>query len=362
MKKIDTQRLHPVEYQLLVTNQVTGETYDLTKRSTSITHTTQIWSGNPGELTAELVYVEGDTFFIPHGSRVVFKVDGETVFVGNSVKIQGTVGASFEKIYMMKALDQKFYLKSASLEYRVYETLDEFFTRIMGTTGLNFSVEATSSYILPPKVFDNYTVWAMLQRSVEETNIGEAKFGRMHYIIRDVAGVLKLQEMRQLITDVTFGDNDYVIQADFVTEISSNTYNKIIGVQEDQEVGVKWIHTAKDSDSMNAWGTLVKQISVPEGKPIDEAKTLIEDYLEFHNTPTETLSMQTLWKPGILAGNGFKVILQGLDVSGNFWATKVTDRYINNMAYKDMEVFFVSDIDHIRTDRPTDRWGLGGSL
>lgn len=341
---MDKLKYSKYEWLVLIQNVNTGKTYNVTKMTTEITLTSEWMTGNSGKCELLLVVQPQDDMEWltkarvgmdeKHGHIVQFSVNGSGQFKGYITR----VGQDATHIVKVTARDQIFYLKSVDMLYTENMTASDIFTDVCNRKAhLSHEVKTPASAVLTAYYYGiDYTMFNMIKHAIDHANVAENK----QYLIRDEFGSLVFTEMQELITDVKLGDNEYAIAYQFESNIEEETYNYIKAFRPNEEIGMFDVWVAQDSDTINRWGQLNHIFEVDKDMTDAEIIALTEQKLEFFNTPLETLSIVAMGHLDIAAGNGIKLNIGKIELSGCFWITNCKHVYGNNRHTMDLELFY----------------------
>ena len=341
---MDKLKYSEYEWLVVIQNVNSGNTYDVTRMAERVELRSEWMTGFPGTLEMFLVATpDTDMGWLTearagmdekHGHLVIFSVDGQGQFKGYVTN----VGLTESNIVEVRARDQIFYLKSRDMLYTEEMTASGIFTDVCDRkANLNHEVRVPASKILAPYYYGtDYTMFNMIRHAIDSANVAENK----QYLIRDEFGTLVFTELRELLTEVRLGDKEYATGYRYESGIEEETYNHVRAYRPNEEIGMFDTWVAKDSDTIGRWGQLNLIFEVDKDMTDAEIIALTEQKLEFFNTPLDTISIRALGHLDIHAGNGIKLDIGKIGLTGNFWITRCKHTFTNNFHVMDLELFY----------------------
>ena len=315
-----------MKYELIVQNNVTGKAWEISELVSEVSWSTQLVS-QPGCLTFSYIDEKNDVI-IPEGSIVSFKVDGQGVFFGMVFK----VGTSENKMVAITAYDQLRFLKNKDTYIMSGMTASQFFSKICLDFNLKHNIIDSSSYTLPATVYDNKSIYEMLENTIDLTLINTGSW----FCIRDNFGKLEFQLINRLKTLLFIGDQSSLSKYTFDSSIDDDTYNQIKLIKENKETLKREVYIVKDSSTIKSWGTLQYFEKMDENANAAQIQARAEMLLKLKNRKTKSLKLDTvLGDLRVFAGSGVILgieHLQAFDVAMNkfFMVTRATHTFKND--------------------------------
>lgn len=291
--------------ELIAQNVNNGTIYDLSQSIKSISWQTAL-SGTPGKL--ELNYIDNKDVYLPYGSPISFKVDGEGVFFGYVFKRSKSPDyklpiTAYDSLRYLKNKDT--YSKS-TLENM---TASERFAKICKDKELKYRVVDASDYKLPGALFDNKTLFDIIQDGIDNTLTYKQKW----YMIRDSFGTIEFKDIANMKTNLVIGDSSLLLDYDFTGSIDNDTYNQVKLVKESKETGKREIYLVKDSATIKSWGLLQHYEKINDSLNDSQAKEMAENILKLKNRPTKTVKVTCLGDMRVHAGVGIILSIKELE-------------------------------------------------
>jgi len=307
------------EYLILLQDIDSGILHDITNVTTQVEYTTERMTGHPGTLELFLVVRPEDEYLSglimadanKHGHIIQFSINGVGVFMG-----YGTfIGSDATHIVKLRARDQMFYLKSRDILFTENMTASQIFTQVCNRKeNIKHEVRVQSRAINDPYRYQDYTLFNMIDRAIDETIVKESE-DRNLYIIRDEFGTLIFTELRQLNTDILLGDSEYAIGYMYESSIEEDTYNSIKIFRNNEDEGIRDIWIVQDSNSIAQWGKLQLLVEAEKAETDLELENLGRNLLEYHNVPDTTLSITAIGRLNAYAGNSIKLNLSKIGLT-----------------------------------------------
>lgn len=291
-----------------------GVTVEYVRRSTA------------GKLQCKVL--KDDTIDFHEGDAISLQVNGTPYFYGYVFQ-KSRVG---DGIINVVAYDQLRYLKNkdtlifGGTATELLQLIARNFSLKLGSdvTNTKFAVEA--------KIFDNKTLFDMLEGTLDETLIATGK----NYVLYDDFGFLFLKDMENMVLEDFLIEDSNIQDFSYSTSIDNNTYNKIKLAYDNKETGVREIFQTQDNVTIGNWGTLQYYEKV-QSKEL--AKVRAEAYLKIYNRKTRNLQIKGAFGDiRVRAGTGIYIHLDIGDiiVHNRMWVEKVKHVFEQNMHKMDL--------------------------
>ena len=291
--------------EIIVQDSKSGIVYDISELVTLIKWETSLIN-QPGKLTFS--YLEDEKISINEGSSLSFKVDGKGVFFGYIFKR----GKKKDEKIPVTAYDQMRYLKNKDTYVLSNLTASQIFTTLCNDFKLSAKVKDASSYIVSPRVYDNKTLFEIIQHAIDETLINTGNW----YMIRDNFGKLEFVSINSLKTDVFIGDESLLIDFDYESSIDDDTYNQIKLIKENKETKKREIYIVKDSNTIKQWGLLQYFEKMDENANAAQIQARAEMILKLKNRATKKLKLECLGDLKVFVGSGIVLGISDLEKEG----------------------------------------------
>ena len=314
-------------YEILIANKRTGKVFDVTNSVTTASWTTER-IGSPGKLdftvlkAGELDFTEGDT--------VRLSVDGQLQFYGwVFTKVKDRYGVIETTCY-----DRIRYLK-ANASYAFYDqTATDILVQIAEDLEIDLGEVDDTFYALPSLVATDQCCIDTIQNALNQTLLNTGRI----FFLYDNGNGLSLREPVNMRTNIMIGDESYLGDYNYTTDIDKQTYNYVKLARPNESTGRADVVIAEDSETMYRWGKLqlYKQVdeSLNAAQMMDQAKQT----LSFYNRRRRTLTASSLGVPGLRAGQMVYMKVDNLgDINLNQWMLieKMTHTFQNH--YHTME-------------------------
>jgi hypothetical protein len=280
--------------ELIVQNRTNGKIYDISELVGSVTWDTEL-KGQPGKLTFD--YIEDSSVIIPEGSPLTFKVDGRGVFYGFVFKRSLTNDKNKKTI---TAYDQMRYLKNKDTYVISGMTASNLFAKLCKDVQLPYRVTNDSSYVLAKQVFDNKTLFEIIEAGIDQTLAYTGNW----YTIRDNFGTLEFVNLNSLKTNVFIGDESLLSAYTYTGSIDEDTYNQIKLIKENSETGKREIFVVKDSSTIAQWGLLQYFEKMDKEANSAQITQRANSLLALKNRVTHELKLDCLGDLRVSAGSG----------------------------------------------------------
>lgn len=320
-----------MKFEVLVQNNNNGTAYDITELITDI-----MWETNIIDSPAKLAftYILDGNDVMAEGSPISLKIDDNGVFFGyvfkRTQKQDGKIAVT--------AYDQMRYLKNKDTYVFSGATASKIFAKICSDYKLKHKIVDASSFVCPPKVNDNKSLFEMLQEAIDQTLIHTGKW----YIIRDNFGVLEFINLTRLRTDLFIGTESLLTGFDYESSIDDDTYNQIKLIKENKETLKREVFIVKDSANMRKWGTLQYFEKMDESANPAQIQERAEMLLKLKNRATKKLKINCIGDLRVRAGSG---VVLGIDELGesipknkHFIVTSCSHKFQNDSHTMDLEI------------------------
>lgn len=314
-------------YEILIANKRTGKVYDVTNSVTTASWTTER-SGAAGKLTFTIL--KTPTLDFTEGDSVRLAMDGELQFFGwVFTKSKDRYGVIDVTCY-----DRIRYLK-ANASYAFYDqTASDILIQIAEDLEIDLGIIANTGYALPSLVETDQCCLDTIQKALNETLLNTGKI----FFLYDNGTGLSLQEPAEMRTPYMIGDESYLGDYKYVTDIDKQSYNYVKLARPNDSTGRADVVVAQSSETMYRWGKLqlYKQVdgSLNTAQMLDQATQM----LDYYNRRRRTLSASSLGIPGLRAGQMVFMKVDNLgDIDLSQWLliNKMTHTYENG--YHTME-------------------------
>ena len=294
-----------MQIKIILQNSENGDLYDISTIVSNIEIKTYI-SGQPGTMQFDIIRDVG--LVLNEGSRVLYKVNDVGIFYGYIFKLQtDETGKTKVTCY-----DQLRYLKNKDFYLNKGETLSETFAKVCDKYNLKYQIVDGSDYKATPKIFDNKTLYEVLQYSIDENIRNTGKY----FIIRDNFGVLELRDITRLKTPYVIGDASLLSKYKFERTIDKQTYNQVKITQENKKEFTFNTVVQFDSDNQKRWGILQYYRSASDKATTAEIEDLAANLLKLYNREGRNLSVDIIPEKDdmgifeLIAGSGFYLNLK----------------------------------------------------
>ncbi|MCI9140269.1 hypothetical protein D7X25_22705 [bacterium 1XD42-8] len=295
-----------MKIEMVMQNAETGICVDIGNLVTSIQWDTRIEDNQPGKLRFGLYKEEG--IEVTYGSIVRLKVEEIPVFYGYIFSFHETES----KEMTVTAYDQMRYLQNKDTMVFTDSCASQRFKEICQAFSLKYQIVKASSYLCPGEVWDNKSLYDMIQRAVDVTLIHEKEW----YVVYDDFGTLTFNSLRNMKTSLRFGDKELLTGYEFTGSIDEDTYNQVKLVKEDTEAKKREIYITKDRDTIRKWGILQHFQKIEEKANGAQIKELAQMILKSKNRPKKTLKITTIGDWNVRAGSGILLNISDLEDKG----------------------------------------------
>ena len=321
-----------MDIELLVQDNKTGKAWDLSELAGPITWTTEL-SNQPGKLTFS--YIEDKDVDFGEGSVVRLKVDGQNVFYGYVF----SHGRTESYKITITAFDSMRYLKNKDTYVISGMTASDIFTKLCKDFNLPYTVTNSASYKISNRVFDNKSLFEIMETAIDETLIYTGKW----FQVRDNFGKLQFVDLNSRKTTVVIGDESLLKSYSFESSIDSDTYNQVKLVQENKTSKKREAYIQKDSSTIKQWGVLQYFETMDENANAAQIKERAKMLLKLKNRVTKTLRLECIGNLSVSSGSGIvlsisDLLREGVTVNEYFLVTSCTHTFENHKHSMSLEV------------------------
>jgi hypothetical protein len=298
-----------------------GEIFEISTLSERIQFTTHI-DGQPGKMTFLINDDPANQLRITNGGTVAYSEKGNGIFQG----FVFTIGADATGAHNVVVYNQMRYLKSTATRMLRGLTASQIFELICREFGLHYRVLTPTTWIVPEKLYNNKTLYAIIEEAIMRTNVAT---GQKHFI-RDNFGVLEFTEIRQHVTNLIIGENSLLTSYQYEKSIDRDTFNFIKIAQLDNTRGTLTLRSESDAANTSRWGKLQYTVNVDETFTEAEMIRLGRDLLSLKNRETQTMKLAAIRVPELVAGSGFTLDLAKLGIRQQMWVETATHTITDN--------------------------------
>lgn len=290
---------------ILYHNTITDTIYDISDLVSSIDINSQ-FDEQPTSVTIKLI--NRDKMSLPSGSILSVKADQLPLFLGYQFKREG--GDDVQET--LTFYDQLRYLQFKDTLVLGEKTIGELFSQLCNYKGLKHRVvNNVTNYRLPMKIYENKTIYSMLQDMLDEVFIATGT----KLLIWDNFGILELRDVTTLKAKLFFGDGSLLTGYSFTQSIDDETFNIIKLIRENKETGKMEEVVEMSRPTIKLWGQLQYHAKVDEG--VGDLRTHARNLLVVHNREEKTLELDTIGDFRVRAGIGIIVHVGGVkDIFG----------------------------------------------
>ena len=317
-------------YNIIIANKRTGEVFDVTNCVTTAAWTTER-TGAAGKLTFTIL--KTPTLDFTEGDSVRLTLDGELQFFGWVFnKSKDRYGVIETTCY-----DRIRYLK-ANASYAFYDlTAGEIIKQIAEDLEIDVGTIENTGYALPSLVATDQCCLDTIQTALNQTLLNTGKI----YFLYDNGTGLSLQEPANMRTEYMIGDESYLGDYTYVTDIDKQSYNYIKLARPNEETGRADVVVAQSSRTMYRWGKLQLYKQVDSSLNTAQMQEQAAQMLEYYNRRRRTLSATSLGIPSLRAGQMVFMKVDNLgDIDLSQWLliNKMTHTYQNGFHTMDFEL------------------------
>lgn len=315
--------------ELYIQNSNNGTIYDVSDLAMQI-EVKQSLSDTAGQLSCILQKDPNNLLKLSNGSIVSFIVDKVGFFYGYIFKI----GTDADSNYKITAYDQMRYLKNSDVYMFKGMTSSEIFAKICNDYGLKYKIKVPSFYKPEAYLFDNKTLYAIIKRGIDLSNINE----KAQFFVLDRFGVLTWSELSYEKTNIQLGDNSLVTSFTYERSIDDEVYNKVKFYRDNENTGKRDIWIVKDSDNIKRWGTLQFLKKADDNLNSSQIKERAQNYLKVKNREKETFKLSAEGIPQLVAGRGIKAVISRENINKWMWIKSSTHTFTKDTHTMDLEV------------------------
>lgn len=286
-----------------------------------------------GKLTFKVL--DDGRIHFEEGNAIRMSVDGQNVFYGFVFDIE----RSKDKLISVTCYDQLRYLKNKDTYVYRNKTAGDVVRMIADDFSLRVGDIENAGYVIPSRVEDNAALFDIVQNALDLTMTATGQL----YVLYDDFGKIALKNINHMRVMDIYG-NVLVIHMDtagdyrYSSSISSNTYNKIKLIYENNEAGTRDVFISKDTGNINKWGVL--QYFDTIDKNVNGAAKA-DALLSLYNKKTKTLQVKDcLGDVRVRAGSMLIVYLDLGDVQLKNWmiVEKVKHKFKNKEHWMDLNL------------------------
>ncbi len=291
--------------------------------------------GSPGKLQCKVYKFANDNMTQSIDSNLNFQ-EGDAIrfYVNNVPYFYGYIfkkSRSSDGIINITAYDQLRYFKNKNTMIFGGKT-SELLYELANDYNLQIGEIQDSQFCLQPQIFDNKSLFDIVQEFIDKTLIATGKL----FVLYDDFGFLCLKDMDNMVLEDFLVNENNASDFDYSTSIDEQSYNKIIFAVDNKQTGVREIYQTQNGESMAKWGTLQYYQHV-DSKEI--AMTRLQRYLKVYNRKTRNLQIKNiLGDLRVRGGSGIYVNLNLGDIIVNhrMWVEKVKHSFKENEHFMDV--------------------------
>lgn len=233
-------------------------------------------TGSPGKFVFTVVKTVGLAFH--EGDRVRFLYGDKLVFVGFIFQKHRTRDHHIE----VTAYDQIRFLKNKTTYLMQDVRADQVLSRIAADYHLATRELPNTGFVIEKFDQSNKTMLDIILEALELTQNATRRF----YYLYDDAGYLALGDIATSHTGLTIHE-DSAEDFDYTTSIDSDTYNRIVVVDNERKSGDS-LAVAEDEGSQEKWGVLTHYV---DSSNISNPQEYANNLLKYHNRISRSLSV-----------------------------------------------------------------------
>ena len=246
-----------------------------------------------------------------------------------------TIGTDGTSTYKLTAYDQMRYLKNEEVYVTQGLTSSQIFEKVCYDNQLRYKVKVPSAYIPSDFLHDKKSLYEIINRGRKMANIYENK----QYYITDEFGTLTWSELGSEKTNLILGESSLITDYRYERSIDKETYNQIKMYRENSDTGKRDIWIAKDSDNIKRWGKLQLLQKADDNDTPAMIQETIQNYLKLKNREVKTLKLNAIGVNELVAGRGFKFILDRENIRQDMWIVNSTHKYDKDNHTMELEVY-----------------------
>lgn len=291
---------------------------------------TTVRSGTAGKLTASMRNMKLNEF--DEGSRLRLSVNGSTVFFGFVFKRKMARDGNLNIV----AYDQLRYLKAKESYLFEGASVGDIIKQIANDLTLTPGTIIDTGYNIPYLLQENKTCFDMITRAMQLTTLNTGQI----YTFYDDGGALALNECKNLISTIKFGDNSLVTDYEYMSDIDSDTYNQIKLVRPNEETGKTDVYIYLDSTNIAKWGLLQYYEQVDEELNPAQIEEQGKTMLLYYNRELQTIKLDTINADetvNLRAGYMVMIQIEAINISKFVILEKVTHKFVQGDHTMSME-------------------------
>lgn len=319
--------------ELIIANKSSGKMWEISNSVSQVTWSTER-TGSPG--TLKFTVVKSGNLSYTEGDIVRFSVDGQLQFYGwVFTKSKNRWGEIETTCY-----DRLRYLKT-NASYAFYaQKAGEMLAQIAGDLQISTGNITDTGYAIPSFIKEDESCLDILGEAVQQTLLNTGKV----YVLYDNGTGLSLQEAAAMKSNIVIGDNSYLTDYTYKTDIDEQTYNSVKLARPNETTGRADVFVAQDTDNIKSWGLLQLYQQVDGDVNDAQVKAQAAASLEYYNRRMRTLKVSSMGVPGLRAGQMVLMKVQGLgDINLDQYVLleKVTHTFENSVHTMDFETLAI---------------------
>lgn len=261
--------------ELFIQDSRGGELMDYANITTRIQYQTSR-RGEPASLTVDFAKGKVDLGF---GSQVLFKVDGEAVFVGYLFEVD----RSSDQM-TLTFFDQLKYLLRENTFVFVDKNLSQIIEEIAARLNLSVGNLDVSAYVFEPKVHEGKKMLDIIESYIDDLMV----FNGEMVTFRDNLGQLEVTSPLNLLCTNTIEAGTLVSDFKYKASIADSANTIVLETKPDEE-GPRVLKEYTDSSTQEVWGHLVYYMDATQFSE-EQAEQLGLMLLEMKNRPKESMT------------------------------------------------------------------------
>lgn len=261
----------------------------------------------PGKCTLFVIKTGALSFW--EGASISIEIDDFKVFKGFVFSKKRNKDTD---IINITCYDQLRYLKNKDTYTFKNMTCSQIFTKICADFVLKSKVVDASLYVCRPKIYDNKTLYEIIQDCLDDTLINTNHW----YMIRDNFGVLEHVSILSLNSGLTLGDRSGVTDFEYTTSIDTDTYNQIKLYRDNKDTAKREIYIINDTvnggQHLKEWGILQYYGKIDDTLNSAQIAARAKGMLTLYNSVSRVLKLECLGNFKIFGGAIFRCQIQDL--------------------------------------------------
>lgn len=310
-------------YELIITDKRTGRMWDISETVTEVQLETYR-TGSPGKLTFTWLKISEEVHFF-EGDVVRFSVDGQVQFYGWVF----TKSKDRWNVFTVTCYDRLRYLK-ANASYAFYSmSAGDIIRQIAEDLQISVGTIEDTGYLIPSLIESSKPCIDIIQDAIGQTLLNTGTV----YVLYDDGEGLSLRAASGWVSDYVLGDESYVTDYTYKTDIDSDTYNSVKLAHPNESTGKTDVVIAQDSANIARWGLLQLYKSVDGDVNLAQMNSQAEQTLSFYNRRRRTFSLSALGVLGLRAGQMLRVVIDNLgdiDLNRIMLLERVTHTFVND--------------------------------